>query len=318
MATDAAPRFAVVMRTYQWDPFIRRQMQRYQCVAAGGDLFVSADETHGPLGDFDGLPALRTTNAQLVALGLADRFEKGSLIWWNGDYPSYAFLHAYPNYDYYVFVEYDSVVRVPLARVVQEVAEAGVDFVAAPIPGPLNKWFWWPYVRAAYDPAELRATLNCICILSRRSLRLLFDRRVDMGRDPSLARWPISEAFVATELARAGHVFAPLSRFGDDSAYDWFPRCLTAGTLGGVLSVPNVSSWRGYRLGDGTAVWVDDGIAPPDAFDVRAAARAAWLLKASRAAQYFDVKSPGQVFDQSQVYKHCTEMADRFRSVFVA
>jgi len=228
MATDAAPRFAVVMRTYQWDPFIRRQMQRYQCVAAGGDLFVSADETHGPLGDFDGLPALRTTNAQLVALGLADRFEKGSLIWWNGDYPSYAFLHAYPNYDYYVFVEYDSLVRVPLARVVQEVAEAGVDFVAAPIPGPLNKWFWWPYVRAVYDPAELRATLNCICILSRRSLRLLFDRRVDMGRDPSLARWPISEAFVATELARAGHVFAPLSRFGDDSAYDWFPPLLEA------------------------------------------------------------------------------------------
>ena len=95
-------------------------------------------------------------------------------------------------------------------------------------------------------------------------------------------------------------------------------RCLTAGTLGGVLAVPNVSSWLGYRLGDGTAVWVDVGIAPPDTFDVRAAARAAWLLKASRAAQYFDVKSPGQVFDQSQVYRHCTEMADRFRPVFVA
>ena len=95
-------------------------------------------------------------------------------------------------------------------------------------------------------------------------------------------------------------------------------RCLTAGTLGGVLSVPNVSSWLGYRVGDGSAVWVDVGIAPPDAFDVRGAARAAWLLKASRAAQYFDVKSPGQVFDQSQVYKHCTEMADRFRPVFVA
>jgi hypothetical protein len=226
MEQHPARAFAVVMRTYQWDGFIQRQMRRYQQASIGGDFFVSADETNARLGDFDGERVLATTNEQLLALGLPNRFEKGSLIWWNNDYPTYAFSQAYPHYDYYVFVEYDSVVRAPIASIVAEIAGRGLDFVAAPIEGELKDWFWWPYARQSYSATELRASLNCISIYSNRAMRLLFDRRLEMGRDPRVKSWPISEAFVATEIARAGMAFASLAEFGDVTHYDWFPPVL--------------------------------------------------------------------------------------------
>ena len=221
-----AARFAVIIRTYQWDNFIERQVARYRAVCDGGDLFISADTTHGPIGPIGHDQVFSTTNDDLLGLGLANRFEKGSLIWWNADYPSYAFHHAFPDYDYYVFVEYDSLVRRPLAPMVQEVARRRLDFVAAPIGRPLATWFWWPYARQVYGADELRASLNCIAFYSNRALTMLFERRLAMGRDPRIRSWPISEAFVATEIERAGYTAAPLSMLGDDGAYDWFPPVL--------------------------------------------------------------------------------------------
>ena len=222
----AGPRFAVVIRTYQWDAFIARQVARYRTVSGGGDLFVSVDTTRGPVGPIECDRVFSTTNDDLLRLGLANRFEKGSLIWWNADYPAYAFHNAYPGYDYYVFVEYDSLVRQPLAPMVREVARQQLDFVAAPIARPLTTWFWWPYARQAYGADELRASLNCIAFYSSRALAMLFQRRLAMGRDPRIKSWPISEAFVATEIERAGYAAAPLSMFGGDGAYDWFPPVL--------------------------------------------------------------------------------------------
>lgn len=220
------PRFAVVIRTYQWNAFIARQVARYRAVSAGGDLFISADMTHGPIGPIEHDRVFYTTNDNLLALGLANRFEKGSLIWWNADYPAYAFHQTHPEYDYYVFVEYDSLVRAPLAPMMREMARRHLDFIAAPIPLPLSTWFWWPYARQTYGAHELRATLNCISFYSNRTLALLFERRLAMASDPRVKKWPISEAFVATEIERAGYATAPLSMLGDDRAYDWFPPLL--------------------------------------------------------------------------------------------
>ena len=223
LAASSRPSFAVVIRTYQWDAFISRQVQRYREVSEGGDLFISVDETNGPVGPMHHDRILVTTDASLLAMGLANRFEKGSLIWWNNDYPQYAFYRQHPDYDFYVFVEYDSLVGQPLAPMIRAAAARGLDFAAAPIDAPLKNWFWWPYARQTYTEGELRATLNCVCLLSNRALRLLFARRLNMGGDRSVRWWPLSEAFVATEITRAGYAFAPLGEFGDDRAYDWFP-----------------------------------------------------------------------------------------------
>ena len=223
---DRPPRFAVVIRTFQWDAFIKRQVERYRKGSIGGDLFVSVDVTNGPVGPITHDRVFGTSNDDLLRLGLANRFEKGSLIWWNADYPAYAFRQAYPEYDYYVLAEYDSLVRAPLAPMVREVARRGLDFVAAPITPPLPNWFWWPWARQVYGADELQASLNCISFYSNRTLAMLFERRLAMARDPAIRHWPISEAFVATEVARAGHASAPLAMLGDDSAYAWFPPIL--------------------------------------------------------------------------------------------
>ncbi len=259
---DCPPRFAVVFRTYQWDAFVARQLERYRAVSQGGDLFVSADITNGPIGPIEHDRVFSTANADLLELGLANRFEKGSLIWWNADYPAYAFRQAHPQYDYYVMVEYDSAVRAPLAPMVREVARRGLDFVAAPIAPPLAGWFWWPWARQAYGAEELRASLNCISFYSNRTLAMLFKRRLAMAHDSAIRHWPISEAFVATEVERAGHAAAPLGLLGGDGAYDWFPPVLEADldALAGevfvhpVLDEPrflrsvlaNGSHWRDY------------------------------------------------------------------------
>jgi hypothetical protein len=107
-----------------------------------------------------------------------------------------------------------------------DIATRGIDFVAEPIAAPLDHWFWWLHTRQAYGAGEIRASLNCIAIFSRRALHLLFARRLEMARDSRLAHWPISEAFVATEITRAGYAFAPLSAFGGTRDYDTFPPVL--------------------------------------------------------------------------------------------
>ncbi len=231
--------FAVVLRTYQWDAFIERQVRRYSDVSAGGDLFISVDNTHGPVGPIPHDRVFSTTDDSLLALGLPRRFEKGSLVWWNNDYPQYAFQRQHPGYDFYVFVEYDSLVRHPIAPMIQQIAAKQLDFVAAPVAQPLKKWLWWLYAQQTYTASELHASLNCVCVLSNRALRMLFDRRLAMGGDQSVKWWPLSEAFVATEVARAGYAFAPLSGFGDDDAYRWFPPTTEEGvtTLDGAVFV---------------------------------------------------------------------------------
>ena len=221
----ASPRFAVIMRTYQWDPFIERQVARWREVTEGGDFFLSIDTTRGPVGP-TGEGVLATTDADLLALGLPDRWGQGSLIWWNNDYPTYAFHRAHPGYDYYVFVEYDSLIRQKVAPMVAELAAQGIDFVSTEMPDVGENWFWWPHTRRVYEAAEIRASLNCIAFFSDRALRHLFARRQAMANDPAVTHWPISEAFVPTEIARGGFVSAPLELFGDTSAYAWFPPLL--------------------------------------------------------------------------------------------
>ena len=221
-----AARFAVVFRLFQWDAFIARQAERYAAVAAGGDFFLSVDDTDGPIATGGRHRAFRTTNQGLVALGLADRFARGSLVWWNSDYPHYAFRQAHPEYDYYVFVEYDSLVRAPIAALVREAARQRLDLAVGKLREPGDAWTWQPHARLAYPDGTLRASLNCIMIVSRRALDHLFQRRLAMGADPAVRHWPIGEAFVPTEAIRAGFRAASLATLGDDTALDWFPPVL--------------------------------------------------------------------------------------------
>ena len=224
------PRYAVVLKTHVWDGFVSRQAKRYRSFAGPhGDLFICVDETGGQAGTINHERVLRFTNADLIALGLADRAERGSLIWWNTDYPHYLFLDRYPDYDYYVFCEYDTVVNGHGDDLLAAVAAAGADFVALPTRTAKADWMWTRYHIRTYGYDAIAGSLNCVSIFSRRALEVLRDRRIEMSRQAEAGQvpfWPLNEVFLATEVKRAGLRMVSLDEFGDTSGFEWFPPLL--------------------------------------------------------------------------------------------
>jgi len=222
-----ARKCAVVLKTYAWDSFVHRQLRRLQSTFPDTDIFVSVDETNGFVGTVAHDRVLRTCNADMVAMGFANRFEKGSLIWWNADYTHYQVHDRIPDYDYYLFVEYDACITGDGQCLLAAMMADGADFVAHPISsGP--RWYWARFHAGVYPAGRLRASLNCISFFSARALSHLAGRRLAMSADngAGIAFWPLGEAFVASEVAAAGLSFVPLARYGDVTRYNWFPPVL--------------------------------------------------------------------------------------------
>ena len=117
----------------------------------------------------------------LAAAGLPMRFSVGGVLWWNPDYAHYQFLAQYPDYDYYLFVEYDCVAQCSLEQFVARAASRGADFVALPISRPFNKWHWMPYQRDVYPAAEVKLALLNVCLFSSPRVNLLHQRRLAMN-----------------------------------------------------------------------------------------------------------------------------------------
>ena len=213
-------RCAAVFKTYSWDSFVERQFHRFAEAAAGCDLFISVDETNGGVGLIPFGRVVRFTTAELVAFGLPNRTERGPLLWWNPDYAHYLFRHHYPDYDTYVFVEYDVVVSGQIAPIVEHVQATEIDFISLPIEGP---WFWSIFHHQTYDPSHLRPALICFTVTSARALDWLHGRRREMDATNATRYWPSAEAFILTEVTLAGFRDESLALFGDLSRYNWGP-----------------------------------------------------------------------------------------------
>lgn len=225
-AVTLAPRFAVVFKTHAWDEFVARQFERFRRAAGSGDVFIVADETSGPLGPIPHDRVIRTTNDDLVAHGLANAFARGGLVWWNTDYPNYLAYEQAPDYDYYLFVEYDTRINLGLDTFIGAVARRGADLVALPIKQSMDTWYWGKFHEAYCPRAKMRASLNCISVLSNRAMRLLHDRRREMTIEHNAGKvpfWPGNEVFLASEVAAAGFTFVPIEEFGDASGFEWHP-----------------------------------------------------------------------------------------------
>ena len=230
-------RFAVVFKTYTWDPFVQRQATRCQAVCGSGDFFVSVDETNGSVGPVPFDRVVRTSNAEIVSMGFADRFERGSLLWWNPDYAHYQFQERHPDYDYYVFVEYDVVVRMNFEQLITRMAAEGTEVLHLPIGTQKHDWFWTIFHRQTYPLEELQGSLICLTAFSRRALETLARRRREMAAVPDIGFWPNAEVFIPTESARAGLQARSLEEFGQVDGYRWFPPLLEE-DLGSVAQAP--------------------------------------------------------------------------------
>lgn len=228
--TDAL-RYAVVFRTHFWDAFVDRQFRRLQeQVGADGDVFVLVDETRGHVAGIPTSRVFRLTDGQVLDAGFVAAGE-GSIQWFSGDVPLYLFRHAHPGYRYYVQLEYDVNLHLPIDRLIERVAADRADIVALERRETNADWHWMHTVRGVYPEAEITHRLICLSIFSGQALDRLHDARraqADRFRAGTLPAWPYCEAFIPIEGKRQGLKLAELSAYGDVDRYDWWPPYLEA------------------------------------------------------------------------------------------
>jgi hypothetical protein len=135
----SVPKFAVILTTYGWDDFVKRQYARMCERVGSGTLFVLADETHGALGPIEAEHVVRVTEADVLKLGYANVHNR-SLFWHNLDYLTYFFQTKYPDFDYYVTMDYDALINTDIDKLLAKLAVNGVDFSGCPVAATLDRW----------------------------------------------------------------------------------------------------------------------------------------------------------------------------------
>ncbi len=218
--------YAVLFKIYFVDPFVLRQLERLKARVGSGHLYVVADETGGPVDPIPHDRIIRMNESAMVARGFANGDPERAMFWHSADYSLYPLFEEAPRYDHYLTVEYDAVINTDIDSLMQEIAAQRLDFVGRRIDMPVSQWGWSETCDTLYDAASLRPYLNCIAAYSAAAVEVLRERRLALSRslaEGSLTQYPISEAFIATELARHGRRIGELGDFGDTSRYDWWP-----------------------------------------------------------------------------------------------
>jgi hypothetical protein len=222
--------YAVLFTTYAWDDFVARQYERITQRVQGGDVYVMADESRGPL---NGLPSdrvIRTTQQEILRHGGRTAFiengdwEVKAPLWWNLDFLTYRFFDEHQEYDYCLTMDFDACVNLDVDSLIKKVEAAGYDFVAMPACEKIDDWYWRQPHEATYPRADLHAHMLCVHIISRRASNYLGQRRREMAADYKAGKlkfWPFCEAFMPTELHRAGFRVGTLAEFGDVEDLGW-------------------------------------------------------------------------------------------------
>jgi len=217
---------AVLFKIYSLDSFVIRQLERLKARVGNSDLFVIVDETKGPLGPIPHDRVIRSSEADMIRRGFVDADPVSAMFWHSADYSLYPLIEDHPPYDYYVAVEYDAVINGDLDEIIGGIAAQKVDFVGQRIDEPVSQWGWTTTCDTIYDQANLRPYLNAISFYSLRAVRHLRERRLELSRrfrDGEITQFPMSEAFIATELELEGYRVGNLPDFGDASRFTWWP-----------------------------------------------------------------------------------------------
>lgn len=92
--------------------------------------------------------------------------------------------------------------------------------------------------------------------------------------------------------------------------------CVKAGTsLTDSTLFPDFG-YTGQMYSDGLdLIWRDVGAAYVETYDVRAAAREGWMMKASKIAHLVDVVDGQQNLHISTLLDHCYKMAEKYRAI---
>ena len=218
-------RYAVLFKAFTMDDFVRRRLAQVITAAPSGDVYMMVDETIGSLGPIEFDSVIRYRESDVLRLGFASH-GKGSLFWYNADYPLYYFQHLHPEYDMIVMIEYDAVPNCSLDDLVQECRDLDIDFVGQPIAKTLDEYWWTGTMLRFYTREQVKPYLICAAVFSARAVQHLGECRRQQGRAYELqdaSQWPIGETFIGTELSATGFRLLDLAAFGSLTRYDWWP-----------------------------------------------------------------------------------------------
>ena len=221
------PSYAVLFKCHDWQPFEQRQLERLRQRVRSGEIFVFADNSKGDVSGIDH-PAeqiLQGGKAEAQAIGL-EHVNDAPVFWFSNDYPLHIFSRKYPDYDYYLMIEYNVVPNADFDALVHRLSALNVDFVGEPIRVPFAEWPWRSSCEGWYDSVQILHWLSCFAVFSNRAAHLLYERRVAAGqklRAGLVQSLPMCEAVIPTELRLAGMNLMKLKALGDTTHFDTAP-----------------------------------------------------------------------------------------------
>ncbi len=227
--------YLTLFRTHVWDDTVAAAADRARTLAGSGEFVIAADESKGKL-PVAGFQVFGHTE-DFSALGLPG-VPVGRVMWWNSDYVLYAARAAFPQFDYYLLLEFDVLLNCAVQEVVNAAGAIGADLVAHDLRriGPDSIWY---STISGFSENPLWAFLPFL-LVSGRAVDAMLRLRKDLARQHAggmVNDWPYCETFVPTAIVQKSNMrFAPLGDFVDVGSLRYRP-FLSVRDPG--LSVPN-------------------------------------------------------------------------------
>ncbi|WP_349934909.1 discoidin domain-containing protein [Acetobacter sp. A11-2] len=210
-------KYAVFFKTHKWDSIIETQYERMKESVQNGDLYILYDET------FSRAPThlsnvISITQSDIERVGLVNH----GGFWYNGDYGGIVSFLLKPDYDFYVFSEYDVGVYHNLDNIIATMKNENIDVIGNEIKD--SNWIHASSAQPYYN-VEIEKSLFCIGFFSRRAIVNIYARRLQQAifrKKHNLEFWPIGEAVMATECKLSNLNYRNLSYFcGNLDNYNW-------------------------------------------------------------------------------------------------
>ncbi|MEI6097881.1 MAG: hypothetical protein WCS20_06195 [Alphaproteobacteria bacterium] len=218
-ATNGA--LAIFFRTHFWDECVEKVLEALKACTSI-PVKISADVTK-PFSMPNPELALRHDLQYFGSIGLPIYPNEQRTLWYNGDYPLYHFLENC-DADYFIMVENDTFLSgVNLDDLSRLAIESDVEFMAARVMDRTeggwdyhasNQRRWLSAEFGVENNARIFQSFFPFVFVSRRAVQHLKSRRLEMAKKLTEAgfnaKWPHAEAFVPTELVRAGFKIADI------------------------------------------------------------------------------------------------------------
>lgn len=208
--------YLVAFRTHVWDNDIAAIAQRALSCCGVGTFVVIADETKGPI---DADPFFKVAHTDdFSSLSLPKTPESKSL-WWNADYVLYYLRKQYPNFEYYIMLEYDALTHCNFDLIISECISEKIDMVVHQLK-IINQGSHWSYQSIAeyVDNGPAWHALIPIFIINGVSIDKIYSCRIDAAyllENKEIGAWPYCETWLPTIGKKIGLRIEELSRFAN-------------------------------------------------------------------------------------------------------